>query len=240
MKTGKYYTPIINLSSDVGTKSNSDETFSLPLSFVCLLVNEHFFYINTDGYLERCTFNGSEHTIIVKDKIFNIKYNEGWIYYIDSKNRLCRVGADGCSKELVAQDGVIDYCFADSSIFFISSNSQVDISESQIRNIKSNITQTIMNCPNALFILGYDNGFLYTDNLDLFFKSNINSKIMEVFVSDFYNFQYAPILLDGWIYYYRLADPGLTPAVSELVRRNIGSNETEVIGGPFQEVVTLY
>lgn len=234
MSTGTLTRAVDNLAVRTRNKSNSEETYSIPEFDHIIIINDHIFYKNTDGFLQRCTLLGSESTILTEQKVNNLKYNSGWIYYINQKNQLVRIGCDGNNEEIIIkEDFVDDYCIGENDIFYKTDS--VIVKKYNFENAE--VIASLENFEDdTLNIIGYESGTLYFEFEVKIFKIDISKKETTVFETNVDSLLYSPILIDDWIYFYKDYDE----TTMKFVRSNINTGSTEILGEAYEPVIEYY
>ena len=234
MSTGTLTRAVDNLSVITRNKSNSEETYSIPEIDHIIIINQHIFYINTDGFIQRCTLLGSESTILTDQKAKNLKYNSGWIYYINQNNQLLRIGCDGNNEEIIIkEDFVDDYCIGENDIFYKTDSMIIKKYDSQNGEVIANL-ENLEDV--TLDIIGYESDTLYFESQVTIFKIAISKAAINVFENNVDSLLYPPRKIDDWIYYYKDYEDNNM----KFVRLNINTGFIEILGDAYEPVIEYY
>lgn len=242
------------VTNDLIKKSDKLEVDIMTLTYtsganirnIFLVVNNHIYYKGVDERFYRITINGNEKTLLSSDeKVFNVKYAAGWVYFLDYDFKLHRIKTDGTKEEVIVNDvSVKNYEFDITSGKLII---QSDFDEFYVVADKNNKTKIEYSLTDLVRQKGLEEirvniSGVFKDRLYLFIdatisddeKQNIicvdigNKGKEEIILTDYIDNinTYLPKLINHYIYYYDYNK-------EKLCRMNLVTMEIQSIGEYF-------
>lgn len=173
-------------------------------------------YITDSGYIYRIDKKTKVAKKVSDDEVYEIAYNNGWIYYINysDKNKIYKIKADGSGRTQIGSDPAVHMYIKNNKIYYIDRIEsthkvhQMDLDGSNNRSINyDNLTTTLYVNDNNLYYKAYNRGsgssFIKTD-LNGNDKTTVTTSLSGFNEnSDGIRFTYYPLekIKDGWVYY---------------------------------------
>lgn len=200
-----------------------------------ILAEDTIFYSDTNDNLCSRTLSGDNKRVLSGNNVMNLKYRNGWLYYIDNmKGRLWRIKTDGSKDECII-DQEIDYYYltSDSIVYQTAENYTAFVKEQKDDGsvkilMQKELTHKQSMSSGQFQLIDVRDGevYYYQDTGDVFtvykFSDGVTSQLAELSVD---NYVYPLQIIDSWIYCF--AD---TDDEEAFYRVNIDGTSTERVG----------